>query len=144
MKRIILSLLLVSSSCFGSDLYPSNFGRSWSGIASWSQPRIASGTSLPPVASASVGDLFIDYSIATSPTLYRLEGNINPNNWFPLAGGAGTGSTSVLITVANPQQDDILLWITALEALLMACKHGSKLAGIVFLGRHRMMGICSQ
>lgn len=61
----------------------------WSGygLASWSQPLIASGGVLPPIASAFNGELFFNVATAGSPQLYRKA----TSSW-ELAAGGGTGS----------------------------------------------------
>jgi hypothetical protein len=89
--RILLILsLAVAVMASGSDLYPTPTAWSWGSMASITQRLIASGTVLPPVASASVGELFLDVS-AVPYVLYRRA----ESTWVQV-GGSGVGSSSSL------------------------------------------------
>lgn len=81
---LVIGFLLACTLVNASDLYPNP---SWSlgGIASWAQPRIASGAALPAIASGAQGDLFIQ--LATAPVLYIHH----LGTWTAMA-GAGTGT----------------------------------------------------
>lgn len=87
MKNILVLFLLACSIVGASELYPPNTDHSFDGLASWSQPRLASGSVTPPVASAADGDIFIN--IATpSQTVLQIKLN---NAWRDiLGGGEGT------------------------------------------------------
>lgn len=92
MKRTTVLFLLIASIALASGIYPP-FGTnpedySFDGLASWSQQRIASGTALPDVASATEGDIFLLYAPAsTTLAFYRLNGGI----WGVVSGGGSGG-----------------------------------------------------
>ena len=69
MKQLLLILLLISGACFASDLYPPLTDYSFDGVTKWALPRIASGSALPPIASASEGELFLNLATPTIPLL---------------------------------------------------------------------------
>jgi len=71
----------------GSELYPPPTNLSVGGVASWSQPIIASGSALPNIASAADGDLFI-LTDAASWTVYRFA---TPTWIQQVASGSGGG-----------------------------------------------------
>lgn len=73
----------------GSTLYPWPTDWSFTGIASWSQPLVASGTALPADANAHPGDIFILTATPTAPTLWRR----GASTWH-LMSGASTGGVS--------------------------------------------------
>lgn len=91
-KTTAVFFLLLASIAIASDLYPP-FGSnpedySFDGVASWSHPRIASGTALPATSSAEMGDMFLYYTPGTSAiTLYRM----GEGEWCALSGGSGGG-----------------------------------------------------
>jgi hypothetical protein len=95
LNRVLIAvfyIFIASAFAFASDIYPTPATHSWSGVYRWGQPRIASGTALPALASASEGDLFL---LATdSPKLYRRQGA----EWENITGidptGAGIASTA--------------------------------------------------
>lgn len=115
MKEYSISVTVMYGICFwlfleatflfsaGSELYPWPTDWSPGKLASWSQPLIASGTALPPVASASIGDLFFIHNDewGTAPlnfdsVLYirrdiHTAWNGNPiiSTWTVLTGGSG-------------------------------------------------------
>lgn len=97
-----LVLLIASLACvaFGeSALYPNPTKPSWGAVWSWGQPRIASGTDLPDIASASIGDLFVvSPEHAGTPRMYRAEWIMTYSgllaSWTALTGtGSGGGVT---------------------------------------------------
>lgn len=86
------TLLILTLCCFpavshatGSTLYPWPTNWSLGGLASWAQPLLASGT-LPAAATANVGEIFLDVSVATAPALYVKIGSA----WVLIAGGSGS------------------------------------------------------
>lgn len=88
MKKLLLALLLLSSSCFAASP-PVQW--SLAGLASWAQPLIASGAALPATSTYSTGELFMVFDTA-SGTIYRLTGGA----WTP-TGGTGTGGTGTTV-----------------------------------------------
>jgi len=89
----VLCCLFFQGGISASDLYPPSTARSWGAMASYSQPLIASGPTLPPVASASIGELFIDVATAGSPTIYRKA----TSSWEALSSsGSGVSTYSEL------------------------------------------------
>lgn len=79
----------------GSTLYPWPTNWSFYGLASWSMPLVASGTSLPADANAHPGDLFINTATAAAPTLWRR----GASTWVLMSGassGSGVSSHSAL------------------------------------------------
>lgn len=89
MKKLLLVFLLASVSCFGSTLYPWPSDHSFDGLASWSQPRIASGITNPNTASAETGDLFLNIATPTEPILLILQDGA----WQPLSAAGTVGAT---------------------------------------------------
>lgn len=73
----------------GSVTYPWPTNWSLGGLASWSQPLIASGTVLPSAGNGSAGDLYILIDGATM-TWYRHDGS----DFKAMAGGSGGGGTT--------------------------------------------------
>lgn len=89
MKKLLLVFLLASVSCFGSTLYPWPSDHSFDGLASWSQPRIASGTVNPDPADADTGDLFLNIATPAEPILFILQSG----DWKPLSTSGAVGAT---------------------------------------------------
>lgn len=73
----------------GSVTYPWPTNWSLGGLASWSQPLVASGTVLPSAGNGSAGDLYILIDGATM-TWYRHDGS----DFKTMAGGSGGGGTT--------------------------------------------------
>ena len=93
---ILAVLLVVALSPLwggGSGLYPWPTNWSFGGVASWSQPLIASGAALPAVGSGAAGDLFhlVD---AASWTAYRHDGSGWVQQVASGSGGGGAGTTN--------------------------------------------------
>lgn len=83
-------LLPLPSTGGGSTTYPWPTNWSLGGLASWSQPLIASGAALPATSAADTGDLFITVDGATA-TLYRMQGGA----WATMSSGTGgSGGTT--------------------------------------------------
>lgn len=87
----ILILLSIGFCCMGSELYPPNTDFSFDGLASWSQPKLASGTTTPPIASAAEGELFLNSANAASPSLLVLLSGA----WRQVAGSSEGGGDGV-------------------------------------------------
>lgn len=94
---ILLLVPLVAAYSGGSTLYPWPSDFSFYGLASWSQPLVASGTALPADANAHPGDLFINTATSTAPTLWRR----GTTTWHLMSGastsGDGVSTHSLLI-----------------------------------------------
>ena len=89
LKKLVFALLLISSSAFAaSQLYPDPTKFGPLDIAHYAQPRFASGTVTPNIASAAEGDIFIN--IAT-PTATALQIKV-AGAWRSINGG-GSGAT---------------------------------------------------
>jgi len=91
LKKIVLAAALLAALAApssASDVYPWPTNWSFGGIASWSQPRIASGAALPADASGTAGDLYILIDGA-SQTWYRHDGT----NFISMTGSGGGGTT---------------------------------------------------
>jgi hypothetical protein len=89
--------------------------KEWSlrGLASWSQPLTASGSSLPGIASFTVGDFFLKWEEATTTTeLYRLSSGTATITWNIVGGASGGGappagvSTDTLVAYIATETSD--------------------------------------
>jgi len=83
----------------GSTTYPWPTNWSLGGLASWSQPLIASGTSLPATSTADTGDLYVLVDGATA-TLYRLTAGAWTTMSAGTSGSTGTDGVSTDTVVA--------------------------------------------
>jgi hypothetical protein len=94
----VLLLLPLSAFAGGSTLYPWLTDYSFTGVSSWSQPLIASGTALPADANAHPGDLFINTATSTAPTLWRR----GATTWHLMSGASdgGVSTHSLLLGLA--------------------------------------------
>lgn len=94
---LLASMLVAASVCHGSDIYPAIATNAWSlaHLASITQRLVASGTSLPAVASGAAGDLFI---LRPPGTWFRHDGSAWATMTIELASGTarpgavGTGT----------------------------------------------------
>lgn len=91
LKKIVIAAALMAALAApsdASDVYPWPTNWSFGGIASWSQPRIASGAALPADADGDAGDLYILIDGA-SQTWYRHDGA----SFTSMTGSGGGGTT---------------------------------------------------
>ena len=85
---VVLVAALMPIWAGGSAIYPWPTNYSLGGLASWSQPLLASGSSVPLVASLTIGDLYV-VSDAASWTLYRRTGSTMIQMVASGTGGSG-------------------------------------------------------
>jgi hypothetical protein len=90
---VVLIAALMPIWAGGSDIYPWPTNYSLGGLASWSQPLLASGSSVPLVASLTIGDLYV-VSDAASWTLYRRTGSTMIQMVASGTGGGGSGDVT--------------------------------------------------
>jgi len=79
---------------FASSAFGASDPATWTlrGVADWAQPRLASGSALPSVASYSTGDLFVVTS--APPVLYRLQSGA----WATMTGSVSGGASDASLT----------------------------------------------
>lgn len=91
-----LAFLCVVAGAMGSGLYPDLADRSYSGVLKWSQPRIASGSTMPSIGIAEPGDLYILTATPTAPAIYRAGVATSGLAWIQLSGSGGSGPSGTL------------------------------------------------
>jgi len=80
-----------------SAIYPDPTFYSFGDLIKWAQPRIASGTALPAVASAAEGDIFVLKTDPASPSINILL----TSAWRTISGGSGGGSSTSVTTATG-------------------------------------------
>ena len=82
MKKLLLLFVVIASIASASTQYPPLATYSFDGVIQYAMPKIASGTSLPPIASATPGDFFWNIATPTIPVLYRMDNTTD--GWYPI------------------------------------------------------------
>jgi hypothetical protein len=110
MKKLILILFLlsISFSSFGSALYPEEYENSFRQM-----PRFASGTETPPIASAAEGDIFINFA-TPSATLLQIR---VANAWRSIGGGGGTAPVGDYQPIASMSVYQLIASMSAYQTV---------------------------
>lgn len=89
---VLISFVIVYQAfAGGSTLYPWPTDFSFTGLASWSQPLFASGTSLPSDGDARTGEIFVNLATAGQPSLWRK----GASSWEQMSGTSSGGGDGV-------------------------------------------------